>query len=264
MLVYTPENGLLPLRKFIEYADRESIHNFLIIFHSALYLIDQLVENATAHQDVLKDLNWVIIPVVNPDGYNYTFTNTRLWRKTRRPVGTGCNGVDGNRNYAYEWGGQGSSPISCADTYRGPQAFSEPETQAVERVATVLADVVKFYASLHSYGSYLLYPWGYNEEKTENWQEIEALCNAGAKAVKEATGNDYQVGPSGALLYPAAGGSDDWAHGRLKIPYAITVELPRGGSGFDPPPSQIDELVKESFIMIKAMAAHLRDVYVPV
>lgn len=231
------------------------------MLYSALYLIDQLTENAAEHKDILDTINWVIVPLVNPDGYKHTFTTSRMWRKTRRPVGSGCVGVDGNRNYAYEWGGQGSSPIACLDTYRGPAPFSEPETQAIERTLAEVADVTKFYASLHSHGSYLLYPWGYNTEKTENWQEIDALCRAGADAVKAATGNDYQVGPSGALLYPAAGGSDDWAHGTYNVPYAITVELPSGGSGFDPPPSSIDGMVKESFIMIKAMAIHLRDVY---
>lgn len=180
-----------------------------------------------------------------------------MWRKTRKPVANGCNGVDGNRNYAYEWGGQGASPISCLDTYRGPSPFSEPETQAVERAVVAVADIATMYISLHTYGSYCLYPWGYNTEKVANWQEHENICNSGAAAVKAATGNDYQVGPSGALLYPAAGGSDDWALGTAKIPYAFTVELPGGGTGFDPPPSQIDALVKESFILLEGMALYL-------
>lgn len=103
---------------------------------------------------------------------------------------------------------------------------------------------------------------GYNTEKAENWEDLEAFCNAGAEAVRQATGNRYQVGPSGALLYPAAGGSDDWALGTAGIPYSITVELPKGGSGFDPPASQIKPMVEESWIMLKAMAEFLRDKYV--
>ena len=53
------------------------------------------------------------VPIVNPDGYVYneqTYPNGGgMWRKNRHaPVG-GCYGVDLNRNYPYQWGGEGSS-----------------------------------------------------------------------------------------------------------------------------------------------------------
>lgn len=79
-------------------------------------------------------------------------------------------------------------------------------------------------------------------------------------------------------MYAAAGGSDDYAHGVEKIPIAITMELPSGGSsgfvnflfksirfllgntrlfvgnGFDPSPKKIQKIVEESWIGIKSMA----------
>ena len=63
------------------------------------------------------------IPVLNPDGYVYneqTYPGGGgMWRKNRHaPVG-GCYGVDLNRNYPYQWGGSGSSPDPCDETYRG-------------------------------------------------------------------------------------------------------------------------------------------------
>jgi murein tripeptide amidase MpaA len=47
------------------------------------------------------------VPVVNPDGYEYTHTEDRLWRKSRsRHNGDRCIGVDLNRNFDFHWGGK--------------------------------------------------------------------------------------------------------------------------------------------------------------
>ena len=42
-----------------------------------------------------------------------------------------CVGTDINRNFGFKWGGQGAAINKCADTYRGPYAFSEPEAAAL-------------------------------------------------------------------------------------------------------------------------------------
>lgn len=55
-------------------------------------------------------------------------------------------------------------------------------------------------------------------------------------------------------MYAAAGGSDDYALAVARIPISITMELPGGGTGFDPSPEQIAPFVSETFIGIKAMA----------
>jgi carboxypeptidase A4 len=71
--------------------------------------------------------------VLNPDGYEYTHTNNRLWRKNRRNPELGeCSGTDLNRNFDIYWAGQGTSPNPCSEIYTGTSAFSEPETQAVK------------------------------------------------------------------------------------------------------------------------------------
>lgn len=108
---------------------------------------------------------------------------------------------------------------------------------------------------------------------------MDDVAKAGASAIRKTTGSRYTVGSSTNVLYAAAGGSDDYAHGVEQIPISITMELPSGGgsgyieliyeilrfllgntklfvdmSGFDPPPSKIQSLVEESWIGIKAMA----------
>ena len=57
-----------------------------------------------------------------------------MWRKTRsRHRGNACVGVDPNRNWGYHWAGQGASGDPCDETFYGPKAFSEPETDAIQK-----------------------------------------------------------------------------------------------------------------------------------
>ncbi|GLG98649.1 Zinc carboxypeptidase A 1, partial [Gryllus bimaculatus] len=73
----------------------------------ALYIIQQLVENPS-NADLIANVDWHIVPLLNPDGYEYSQTSYRLWRKTRS-VTTRCtgsdtkNGVDANRNFDFHW-----------------------------------------------------------------------------------------------------------------------------------------------------------------
>ncbi|XP_013116564.1 carboxypeptidase B1 [Stomoxys calcitrans] len=220
----------------------------------ALYVIHQLVEKFSANSHLLKDYDWVILPVVNPDGYEYTHTSSRMWRKTRQPVSSSCYGTDGNRNFDFHWGEVGASSLSCADTFRGPTAFSEPETKLLRDLMHSLSGRAKMYLTLHSYGNYLLYPWGYTSALPATVKDLDEVAQAGAAAIRSATGTRYTVGSSTNVLYAAAGGSDDYAFAKANIPISITMELPAGGSGFDPKPAQIDPFVSETWIGIKAMA----------
>lgn len=82
-------------------------------------------------------MDFYIVPVLNPDGYEYTHTIDRMWRKNRRVPKTGsCIGTDLNRNFGYKWGGLGASKNPCDETFRGTAAFSEPESKAIKDYIT--------------------------------------------------------------------------------------------------------------------------------
>ncbi|MEA3245662.1 MAG: M14 family zinc carboxypeptidase, partial [Gemmatimonadota bacterium] len=100
-----------------------------------------------------------IVPVANPDGYQYTFTTDRLWRKTRSPQGAAV-GVDMNRNHSVNWGfdNEGSSPIPDSDIYRGPSPASEVETRAIEAFLAAHPPVTS--VSYHTYAGLIMYPPG--------------------------------------------------------------------------------------------------------
>merc|ERR1719454_614454 len=92
-----------------------------------LYLIDQLLNGN--YSSWSSKFHFVIYPVLNPDGYRYTWTGERMWRKNRNQNnGSNCKGVDLNRNYDAEWMNAGSSSSKCSSVYAGTHAFSEPES----------------------------------------------------------------------------------------------------------------------------------------
>ncbi|KHJ95573.1 hypothetical protein OESDEN_04483 [Oesophagostomum dentatum] len=90
-------------------------------------------------QKILDLVDFYILPVMNPDGYEYSRIKNRMWRKNRRAAlckrqhyhMVCCGGVDLNRNFDWFWSSSGSSTDPCHETYHGPGPCSEPETQVV-------------------------------------------------------------------------------------------------------------------------------------
>ena len=111
---------------------------------------------------LLQDRAIVIVPVANPDGYDYTFgavPGQRDWRKNRRPCGGSIPGVDPNRNFPFTFGQPGADP-SCGDAnYRGPSASSEWETMAARYAVSAYGGPgyyrTGFVLSLHTYGDFV-------------------------------------------------------------------------------------------------------------
>ncbi|XP_017009396.2 carboxypeptidase B1 [Drosophila takahashii] len=226
----------------------------------ALYIIQQLLDNYAENQELLEDYDWVIMPVVNADGYEYTHTDSRYWRKTRRPTNNPeCVGTDINRNFGYEWGhDEGSSSDPCEDIYRGESPFDQPESQVLRDVMLHYRGRLNFYLSLHSYGNYFLLPWGYTSDFPDHYQDMMSVADAGAKAIVHSTNGIYSYGSTYYVLYPTSGDTADFALGVVNATVAMTMELPAAGfMGFDPWVSHIERLVTESWVGVRAMAAEV-------
>ncbi|XP_032683426.1 carboxypeptidase B-like [Odontomachus brunneus] len=217
---------------------------------SVTYIIDYLVEN-----NENLDVDYYILPVANPDGYEYTFVTDRLWRKNRRKAGY-CSGVDLNRNFGYRWGGKGTSKDVCREIYSGAAPFSEPETDAIRNFFEASSANFKAYLSYHSYGQYILYPWGYDQRVPPDYADLDTIGRKAATAMKMAggAGSVYTVGNSASLLYAASGGSDDWAKALLKIKYTYTIELrDTGKHGFILPARYIIPTAKEALAAVEVI-----------
>lgn len=176
-----------------------------------------------------------IMPVANPDGYQYTFTNDRLWRKTRSPQAGGAVGVDMNRNHSVNWGldNQGSSPDAQSDIFRGLAPASEIETKNIEAWHAKHPPVVGM--SYHTYSGLLLYPpgsvYGLLPADLPVYQTLAGtnLRSAAADHVPLSPRTQYSPGP-GWVLYTTNGEYTDFAANRFGT-LAFTTELTSGYTG---------------------------------
>jgi murein tripeptide amidase MpaA len=198
-------------------------------------------------QDILATTELWFVPVVNPDGYQYTFDVERLWRKNLRDNDgnstiDGNDGVDLNRNYPEHWGydEEGSSSQLSSETYRGPEPASEPEVAASIGLFG-MADF-RFAISYHSYGPLLLYTQGW-QTQTPSADDPIYVALSGTDDDPAIPGSDPGVG---ADLYTTNGEFTDWAHGAQDV-LAWTPELEEGcdGCGFVFPDDP--QLVQQEF-----------------
>ncbi|KAK9307454.1 hypothetical protein QLX08_002253 [Tetragonisca angustula] len=227
---------------------------------TALYMVDLMLQS---HRDLLSKVDWYVLPVLNPDGYEYTHSSSanRLWRKTRSKTSSTCRGVDGNRNYDMQWMTIGASNNPCSDTYAGPKPFSEVENQHLRDFILARKGQIKAYLTFHSYGQYILYPWGWTSNVPANEPELRNLASQCAQAIAKSRRTRYTYGTSANALYPAAGGSDDWALGKADIKLSFTYELPGGNSGFLLPASEIKPVGIETFEALKVTHQYVTSKY---
>ncbi|CAH1778021.1 unnamed protein product [Owenia fusiformis] len=242
-----------------------------------IWRLSQDYDSDAETRRLVDTYDWYIQPVVNPDGYEYTWDVDRLWRKTRSNYNDilGCIGTDGNRNYDSFWGSDlgGASNDPCSNTYHGPSVFSEPECAAQRDFMTPLRDSFIALWTMHSRGQWMLHPWG-NYDIPENEAELDQVGQAIVDAIFEVHGVTYIHGQSAVLLYPTQGSSNDWAYAPrgheggdgLGIEYAYTPELrpdPNGEDAWLLPPEQIRPVGEECWAGLKAMVREIESIGLP-
>jgi hypothetical protein len=185
---------------------------------------------------------WVL-PNANPDGGEFDIEGGyyHWWRKNRRLNYDSTVGVDLNRNYGYNWGCcGGSSSVPSSDLYRGPAAFSEPETQVVRDFVLAHPDITTA-ITFHTYGELILYPFGYTYTDRPADMPLADYQTFVALAGQMAATNGYTP-QQASDLYITSGDAVDWLYGARGI-FAFTFEMYPIGSypGFYPPASVIEQ-----------------------
>jgi carboxypeptidase T len=198
----------------------------------------RFAEYLVSNYGIDPDITWLldyyhvyIVPMTNPDGRKNAETGI-LWRKNTDAT-YGCSypnyGIDLNRNHSFKWGGDSTYP--CDETYQGPSAGSEPETNIIQNFAYPLFpdqrgpgdndpapdDTTGIFITLHSYSQLVLWPWGWTYTDAPNHVQLQTLGR------KLAYFNAYTPQQS-TDLYPTTGTSDDWAYGNMGVA-AYTFEM---------------------------------------
>ncbi|GLY40342.1 peptidase M14 [Amycolatopsis sp. NBRC 101858] len=204
------------------------------------YLADGYATDATA-KSILDTTEVWVVPISNPDGVDIVASggnSPKLQRKNAdnsRGSCTGTNiGIDLNRNSTFKWGGDSNS--ACSETYQGVSAGSEPETQALEKLARAIfpdqrgtgnndpapATAKGTMITLHSYGNDIIIPWGFTQATSPNDAQYRKL------GAKYAASNGYLVGTNEETVgYDTSGTTDDFTYGELGVA-SVTFEV--GGS----------------------------------
>ncbi|TRX91267.1 hypothetical protein FHL15_007872 [Xylaria flabelliformis] len=189
------------------------------------YITYQLINNYnndTAVKAVLDNYDFYILPIVNPDGFVYTQTTTRLWRKNRQ-TRSGTTGAPG-------------------DT---------PENTGIRTYGDKLGagKGIKLYIDWHSYGQYILTPYGYScSAKAPNQSRQDTLAKNVGAAIAQVHGTRFTTGQTCSTLYATAGGSNDYFTDVTPAELAWAIELrDTGTNGFTLPANQIIPSGEESW-----------------
>jgi murein tripeptide amidase MpaA len=226
---------------------------------TVVYIADQLINGYGVEPwitSMLNNVEVIIIPVMNPDGYEYTWTNNRMWRKNRRNNGGGTTGVDLNRNWGFGWGGEGASTDPGNDTYRGPSAFSEPETQVMRDFITANPQI-RAHIDFHSYSQLILSPYGYTATLPPDAAKFNRINAVMETQIESLYGTQYVSGPTYTTIYPASGGSSDWTYGSRGILGWGWELRDTGENGFVLPPEQIIPTGQETILAVRALTEYI-------
>lgn len=204
---------------------REHLSNEVPLLFAA-WLLDNRSDAAV--KGYISTLDIYIVPMGNPDGVEFDIKTGRyqMHRKNMRVNPDNSTGVDLNRNFDSWWCQRGASHSTWADTYCGPRAFSEPESQAIKKFVEARPNL-KTHISYHSYASEILYPWGGSDDDVPDQRDRAAFIKL-ANAMGKLTGYTARKSSD---MYVATGDSCDWTYEKGKI-LSFTFELE--GNGFYP------------------------------
>ncbi len=231
--------GLHHAREWISYEVPLSIAEFIVRNKDSNTFLQQILE---------KSILW-FVPMLNPDGYLFSWEKERMWRYNRKVHPDETIGVDLNRNYDASW--------IKVDYIHGEAPFSEPETQSIRNLMENDVNSIpeeqgikslEGLITYHSFGQLILYPPGSTNEPP---QEVEFYKDLGSQMsghIFSQCGSNYLVMQITGL-YNTYGEMTEWFMINNDNKPAFTFELrPHSGdpAGFDLSADQINDTVKEN------------------
>ncbi|XP_053565978.1 mast cell carboxypeptidase A-like [Bombina bombina] len=206
---------------------------------------------------LMDSANFHVLPVFNVDGYVWTWTYDRMWRKNRSPIPNAkCVGTDLNRNFNISWNQIDTNETPCSEIYSGSAAESENEVKAVTSYIRDKLTSFKAYISFHSCGQMLMYPYGYTEKEAPNNDKLNQIAVSALKSLSSLYGTNYTYGPIATTIYKVSGCSIDWIYDE-GVKYSFVFELrDECEYNFLLPEYEIKPTCKETMLAVKTIASH--------
>ncbi|EFX80934.1 hypothetical protein DAPPUDRAFT_50545 [Daphnia pulex] len=230
-----------------------------ISISSCLWMINELVTSKTGSVTslLLDTYDFWFVPVANPDGYIYSWTTDRLWRKNRSP-GNPCSGVDLNRNFDVGFNATSRNP--CSISYGGVEPESEEETKALTKLLYLNSYRIKATLFIHSFSQLWLSPYSVNNTYPKEYPEMVLMALRAVNAVKSFFGTDFNFGSIANVLYSAPGSAVDYCYETFGIVNSFVVQLrDRGTNGFMLPLDEIKPTAIETWAGLIAMALAINE-----
>lgn len=214
---------------------------------------------------MLDHLDFLIIPVFNPDGYAYTWEHDRLWRKNRQETFVpNCPGVDIDHSFDYQWTSNNEFP--CSEEYSGEEPFEAIEASSFAHYLNTTKGEYKVYGFLdfHSYAQEILYPYAYScDALPRDLENLLELSYGLSKAIRNRSGKYYKVTPSckdrGSDITPGLGSGsalDFMYHHRARWAFQLKLR-DTGNHGFLLPSKFIPPVGKETYAAVKYFCSFL-------
>ncbi|XP_021204210.1 uncharacterized protein LOC101746291 isoform X2 [Bombyx mori] len=226
---------------------------------TALYVLYQLIERTEAHSDLLSRFRFWIIPVFNPDGYDYsmTFPHRREWTKNLKQTWNtcigrescyacesyglrctvqSCYGVNLDRNFEYQWipAEELRSEHPCGKLYAGFRQLSEAETRALTHyLHQQTTQLFTFIAFKEGEVLGVMYPYSHTRKKRTFDHIYRQRASRAAAAASSISGRPYLAGQTSEFLPLYAGGIEDWVDGHLGIDNTYTIMMFRPNDAYN-------------------------------
>lgn len=223
---------------------------------------------------LLEEFNIIFIPVLNPDGVEYSWQVDRLWRKSRQQTNLRyCRGLDLDHAFGYGWDGSQAQADPCSESYGGEQPFQAVEAMQLATWArNETLNNVNFVGlvDLHSYSQQILFPYAFScQAVPPNLENLEELAAGIAKAIRLANGESYSVTSAceGAAtrndqftsrMESGGGSAIDWFYHEMGAHFSYQIKLRDTGSyGFLLPKEYIVPTGEEVFSAMKYFGDYL-------
>lgn len=237
---------------------------------TVLWVMSQLLSNygvKKAETEFLNKLDFLVVPVFNPDGYEYSWTDDRLWRKNRQETYVPrCFGIDIDHSFDYHW--TRSEDYACGEFYSGETQFEAIEAENLNHYINITKGQHEIYGYLdfHSYTQKILYPYAYScDELPRDIENLLELAYGLSKTIRLKSGKYYEVLPAckdrGVDILPGlgAGSSLDYMY-HNRAHWAFQFKLRDTGShGFLLPSKFIIPVGKEMYSAVKYFCEFILD-----